>query len=276
MIAPCGVAFILFCLATRRAVAKSTVCDVPQRVAKLNEVEVNKTHYFQVPKTGSSVLVGALQRYCKDSVVLHEHGCSLCQPLEWCDARTYLSRDERMRGFGVLRHPCEHIESVAAHMDKAEPAGPWTASSTMTTTTTTTTTNSTTSSMRSVGRLLHWLRGGCLANYTCMVDQIRERYPRQHKVVLYPQALYLPTKEGSGKIVCYGADGFWDALSATVAAQTEGRCDLGPEVRTPSGRGRGEHHGITAAECAATRAIYHEDARLWSKHCATAMNPPAS
>lgn len=219
--------------------------------------------YFRMPKTGSTWMMrfftttGA--KPCKTNghdarLWLHDHGKGCEKDPRSCNA-SMVDKDGVV--LAVIREPVDHFASQYDHMRK----------------------NFVKLSYAIEGErpFYEWLAKtfkGC-GDPHCRVKRLVESYSELHRVILYPQSLFVGDPDAA-EIVCYAKEGEHmlddvnDVLDKYILPK--GTCHVpepGPEserVNRDKNHPDGHSVGFTRAEIC---ALYPEDCALWERMCAS-------
>jgi hypothetical protein len=242
----------------------------------------NPVHYFRIPKTGSTSSKCAL-RMCDDFVEYHDHGDGCGTVLEnpkykgtvWSQVFGYIPRYEPsdlattkcnatyVRTLfpdaefkAVIRDPCQRFASVYEHLARAIRVK-WIESNTLGQPWTDHTDlldwiNSTTQHCR-------W-SGNDVDDTHCFVKAISDNFTSPHRVVLWPQAMFL---EAQSKPICYNTDvaTFNDRMKSSFSNWCEVFKQSEPLNNFNYSR------EIAPSTCARVLELYRMDARWWSTFC---------
>ena len=181
---------------------------------------MNATDYFRIPKTGSSSLLLQL-RTCHSHITVHDHADG-CRDMSWCNA-SFLDRNKTP--FAVVREPCDRFES---QFDALKNKG-WLFEG----------------RVRSLDAFLAWLEPAS------KIDALNKHVRSSHRVILYPQSLFVSEKS---VVYCYP----WTGLSGCSMQRVD---EFGRAVS------KSRTWKLSRDQCRIVRRIYSDDVRLHDARC---------
>jgi hypothetical protein len=240
-------------------------------------------HYFRVPKSGSSAYYESLQACAnKSGLVYHRHGdgcasnlvgniSSKLRPYDPSDPHTRLCNASYVRTqspnakfIAVIRDPCERFMSSYWHIARQKlpsekalyrsfgPTGlpPW----------------------KSEAELVDWINettkhcprsGDDVQETRCMVEAISNNFKVTHRVILWPQAMFL---EKQTMPICYHSD--HEVFKTRMQKAFSGSCDVSHFQAGVMGNIYEHPAELKPDLCERVKDLYRADTRWWSKSCA--------
>lgn len=224
-------------------------------------------HYYRIPKSGSTTATSILRNSSclRNNITVHDHGHG-CRT-SYCNASAADGCTEQVN-VAVLREPGARFMSAAGHLFGHKITGFGLE-------------NSDESNLGE--RFLQFYRNlGCpkLSNdSSCVVNKINDQVPEDHRVIAYPQALFVSI---TSKIICFREGEDLSRKLSAVFSQVAGSPDpfiesksdvmsnkqVGFAVSYAVHQNVGKHtFGLTESQKQEVFDLLHADKVLWDHHC---------